>query len=69
MKVSFFVVVLLFGLLIFTALFFFSETEKEEAFVTKVIDGDTLELNNSEKVRLRTNFTVSPMYAWAFCSS
>lgn len=52
MKVSFFVIVLLFGLLLFTALFFFAETKREEGLVTKVIDGDTLELNSSEKVRL-----------------
>lgn len=51
MKISF-VIVLVMGLMFFGALFFLARAEKEEAFVTRVIDGDTLELNTSEKVRL-----------------
>lgn len=52
MKIPFFLLIMAFGLLVFVGIFFLSQAEKEEAFVTKVIDGDTLELNNSERVRL-----------------
>jgi len=46
-----FVLVLLVGLIIFTGLYFLGNA-REEGFVVKVIDGDTIVLNNSEKVRL-----------------
>ncbi len=52
MKSVIFLLVLAVGLVFFSALYFASLEEREIGFVERVIDGDTLELNTSEKVRL-----------------
>jgi len=52
MKIPPFILVLLIGLFVFIGIYFFAYFQREEGFVVKVVDGDTLELNTTEKVRL-----------------
>lgn len=52
MKMPVFILVLFVGLVFLSALYFFDWSQKEIGFVERVIDGDTIELNTSEKVRL-----------------
>ncbi len=50
-KIPAFVIILLIGLVIFMAIYYAAQSEREVGYVTRVIDGDTIELNTSEKVR------------------
>ncbi|UCG95455.1 MAG: thermonuclease family protein [archaeon] len=52
MKIPVFILILVIGLVLFSAVYFLARSEMEVGFVEKVTDGDTLELNTSEKVRL-----------------
>jgi len=67
MKIPF-ILILMIGLIFFVAIYFLAESEREEGFVIRIIDGDTVELNNSEKVRLlgiNTPEKGEPLYAEA----
>jgi endonuclease YncB( thermonuclease family) len=51
-KIPAFILILVVGLVLFSAIYFLARSEMEVGFVERVLDGDTLELNTSEKVRL-----------------
>lgn len=51
-KIPAFIIILVIGLVIFMAIYYVAQSEREVGYVTRVIDGDTIELNTSEKVRL-----------------
>ncbi|MCK4634305.1 MAG: thermonuclease family protein [Candidatus Aenigmarchaeota archaeon] len=67
-KIPVFVIILVVGLVIFMAIYYVAQSEREVGYVTRVIDGDTIELNTSEKVRflgINTPEKGEPFYAEA----